>query len=274
MPELLNHPAVQAGLAPLVVSLVVAILLMRTRFAWVAILAGYATMVAMTTGFSFSPLSASRKLLLLVLLAPVAGLILDLAWPSSKRVAELATGAVALLAPWVFVSVLAQRDAGAAIAIGTGLAAFVAALVWLMLQLRHDGPATGAAGLGLGLATGIGALLSASSGYFLSGVAVAAASGSLLLLQLVAGRNFRAGYTGAMSIGVACALFAAATLLLAQLPWYALPLLLLVPAMVLLFPAGGMSARLRVVIVSLVALAAAVAPLLAAWFATRGGLIA
>ena len=66
--ELLNHPAVQGGVAPLVVALLIAILLARTRFAWLAIVAGYATTIALTMGFQFSPLTASRKILLLGLI--------------------------------------------------------------------------------------------------------------------------------------------------------------------------------------------------------------
>jgi hypothetical protein len=41
MLELADHPAVQGGVAPLVVALVVALALARTRFAWLAIVAGY-----------------------------------------------------------------------------------------------------------------------------------------------------------------------------------------------------------------------------------------
>src|SRR5437588_12500419 len=69
--ELLNHPAVQGGVAPLAVALVIATLLARTHFAWLAIVGGYAPMIALTTGFQFSPLTASRKILLLGLIVPV-----------------------------------------------------------------------------------------------------------------------------------------------------------------------------------------------------------
>ena len=43
MSQLLEHPAVQGGVAPFVVALVVALALGRTRFAWLAIVAGWAT---------------------------------------------------------------------------------------------------------------------------------------------------------------------------------------------------------------------------------------
>jgi len=57
-----SNPALQAafqgGIAPFVVALIVALVLARTRFAWLAIVAAYATQVALSTGFNFTPLSA------------------------------------------------------------------------------------------------------------------------------------------------------------------------------------------------------------------------
>ncbi|HVL56289.1 MAG TPA: hypothetical protein VM491_07280, partial [Burkholderiaceae bacterium] len=203
MQDWLAHPAIHAGVLPLLVALAVATALYRSRLAWLAVVAGYATVVALTTGFAFSPLTVSRKVLLLVLLAPLAGLAAD-ALPHRARLlhALLATGA-GLLSVWVFITVLAQRDAAAAVPAGAAIAAFVGALVWLMLRLRDDGAAAGAAGLGLGLAVGIAALLSASLGYFGSGVAVAAACGALLLVQLFSARLIEPGFTGTLPIGLA-----------------------------------------------------------------------
>ena len=139
-----------------------------------------------------------------------------------------------------------------------------------MLALRDDGLRAGAAGLGLGLATGIVAVLSASIGFLISGVAVAAAAGAVLLVQVVTSRNLAAGYTGALTVGLLCALFAAGSVLLAELKWYLLPLMLLVPLAVQL-PAGATLRPLpRAALLALVALAAAAIPIAAAWFAARG----
>src|SRR4051794_17065541 len=93
MRDLLDNPAVQAGVAPLIVALVIATILLRWRVAWLAIIAGFATMVALSTGFSFTPLSASRKVLLLTLAAPLVGVVLDYARPRWPRVG----GAVAIV---------------------------------------------------------------------------------------------------------------------------------------------------------------------------------
>jgi hypothetical protein len=268
MTTLLEHPAVQAALAPFVVALVVALVLSRTRFAWLAVLAAYATMTLLGTGFSFEPLTAGRKVVLLVLLLPVLGAVLD-AFSGRRRAFVPALALAAGVATvWVFVSVLAQRDAGKAAATGAGLALFVAALAWLVLRLRDDGIAAAAAGVGLGLATGIGALLSASTGYFAAGVSFAAGAGALLLVQVLSGRAIAPGLLGAATIGIGTALFAAASNTIAQLPWYALPLLLLVPLVAGSRLGAGRAPLQRAALLAAACAAAAAAPIVAAWVAT------
>lgn len=270
MDELLQNPAIQAGVAPFAAALVVATVLARTRFAWLAIVAGYAAMVALTTGFAFAPLSASRKVLLLVLLAPLLGLALDLVAPKARRAVialALASGAAAL---WAFATVLVQRDPLPALASGGLVAACTAGLVWLTTRLRADGVAAGAAGLGLGVAAGVSALLSASIGYLMSGIAIAAASGAMLLVQVVARRAIPPGLAGTLSLGVSASLVASATLMIAKLPWYALPLMLAIPAAASLFAGGRLPLTMRALLAAAVSIAAAALPVAAAWIATLG----
>ena len=272
MNELLDHPAFQGGVAPLAVALVVGFALARTRFAWLAIVAGYVTMVGLTVGFSFTPLTVARKTILLGLLAPVIGIAADMLPRPSRAIAPalaLIAGAASL---WVFQTILQQRESTAALAAGAGLALFVAVLVGSTIRLREYGLRGGAAGLGLGLATGIAGLLSASIGYFLAGVAVAASAGAMLLVQVVLGRRIAPGYTGTLTIGLLTALFAAGSLMLAELPWYALPLLLLVPLAVALPAPERMSLIVRAAIFAVYALVAAAIPILAAWYAAHGSL--
>lgn len=270
MNEWLQHPAFQAGIAPLVVALVVGLALSGTRYAWLGIVAAYATLVAQTTGFALEPLTAGRKVLLLSLAAPLVGIAVDAAGGRRAAVAfaAVAFGAASL---WVFQSILAQRSGPEVALLGGGVALFVALLLALMLRLRGDGLRTGAAGVGLGLGAGIAALLSASIGYFMAGVAIAAASGAMMLVQLLRRTGLAAGALGALSIGVPVALAASATLVLAELPWYALPALLVVPAAVALPAVADAGRWRRAFAFGFTALAAAAVPVLAAWLAARGG---
>ena len=272
MPEIVHHPAVQGGLAPFAAALIVAAILVRTKFAGLAILAAYACVVALTVGFGFSPLTVSRKILAVGLAAPAIGIVADMLGRGSRAITIAIAVCAGVATLWIFLPVLQQqRDAApAAWAVAAGLALFVAATVALVSRLRDDGLRTGAAGLGLGVAVGVGALLSASTGYLLNGIALAAALGALLVVQFAAGRNVAVGFTGAVPIGVLAALFAAATNVLAALPWYALPLLLLVPLAALIPLGSRLQFRARAVLLCAVCLAAAAPAILAAWHATRG----
>src|SRR5437867_10532361 len=122
MSELLQHPADQGAVAPLVVALAVALPLARTRFAWLAIIAAYATMIALTTGFSFSPLSAPRKILLLALLAPALGVTVDLLARHPRLTSVVTASAMGVASLWVFAPALRQHEAANAYLTAAGIA--------------------------------------------------------------------------------------------------------------------------------------------------------
>lgn len=272
MQELLDHPMVQAGVAPLVVALLVAGALWRTHVAWLAVVAGYATAVSLSAGIAFSPLTAGRKVTLLVLLSPLVGLALDRLAERAPRALPWLVGAICgLSTPWVFASLLGQREGMVRVTAAAALVVFVGLHTALMLRLRHDGAAGGAAGVAGGLGVGIAAVLSASIGYLTGGVGMAAAAGALLLLQFVFKQQRAPGYAGLLPIGFGLALFAAATTMLAQLPWHALPLLCAVPLLASWRVASDSAWRARLVLSTAVAVAAALPFVLAAWFAARAG---
>jgi len=266
MSALLDDPAVQAGLAPLLAALATAALLRRTRVAWLALVVAVATAFALTSGISFSPLTAARKTLLVILAAPLAGLALD-ARPARGAAAAALFG---LASVWVYWSVLSQRELAESLVLGGGVAVFVALAVLLALRLRGDGAAGAAATLALGLAVATCAFLAASIGNFVAGIALAAGAGALLLLQFGLGEEIRPGALGMLSAGVAAALFAATTFVLAELRWFVLPLLLL-PLLAAALPvARGAPLRLRLTLLCSLALTAAAVPVLAAWLAAGG----
>ena len=272
MSEFFDHPAFQGGVAPFVVALIVAFALGRTRFVWLAIMPAYATMVALDTGFTLFPPTVARKTWLIALLVPLAGVAADRYRRSSRQLVLGLAIAAGLLSLWVFRSVLQNREGAMAVAAGVGIAVFVAAMVAAVLRLRDDGVRCGAAGLGLGLAAGIGGILSASIGALVAGVAIAAACAAMLVVQVVLKRAIAPGFTGALPIGMIVALIAAGTQQLALLPWYALPLFLLVPlaASVPMPGAGPLLARASTL--SGWTVTAAVVPVSIAWYAARASL--
>jgi len=272
MNEIFDHPAFQGGLAPFLVALIVALALGRTRFVWLAIMPAYATMVALDTGFTLFPPTVARKTWLIALLAPLVGVAADRYRRSSRRIAPMLVVAAALLSIWVFRSVLANYEGSRAASVALGIAFFFAAMVAAVLRLRDDGIRCGAAGLGLGLAAGIGGILSASIGALVAGVALAAACAAMLVVQTMLRRTIAPGFTGTLPIGMIAALIAAGTEQLALLPWYALPLMLLVPVAASLPMPRPESRLARTAALSAWALAAAAFPIGVAWHAARASL--
>lgn len=269
MNEFLQHPAVQGGVAPFVVALIVAALLGRTRYAWLAVVAGYATMVVLSTGFSFSPLTAGRKIVLLTLVAAAAGIVIDALAPRVRTMAPALVAAAGIAAVWALWSILSQRQGMQFWLALAAVALFAAALAFLILRLRDDPVRAAAAGVGLGVATGIAAVLSASIGFLLAGMAVAAGSGALLLVWVITRQPVAPGFFGTLTLAVAIALFAEGAAMLAQMPWYAVLSLLLVPLAVLLPVRDDWPLIGRAFLLTVYALVAASVPIAAAWFAAR-----
>lgn len=234
MQELLDHPAVQGGLAPFVAGLAVALALFPVRLAGLAIAAALGAAVYLIGGFAFPPASAQQKILLVALAVPVLGVVVDLAFKPT-RVAGPVLGLVfGLLVLWVGWNVLKQKETAAMLAAGAGVAVLVGWVSASCFALRDDPLRAGAAALTLGLGVGISALLSASGSYGQYGASVGAGAGAFLLVQMLLGRTIQAGATFTLSAGAACGLIAAGALLGSSLPWYAAAVLALVPVAVLL----------------------------------------
>lgn len=229
MDDLLAHPAVQAAVAPLAVGLAVAALLLPLRLSGLAAAAGFLIAVYLIGNFSFSTLTATRKLVVLATAAPLLGVIADFAFKPTRvagPVLGVLFGAAAL---WVFWSVLVQQPFAHGLRLGAGVVALVGLTVAAAVPLQVDAVRAGAAGVGLGVGVGVGAVLGASALIGQYGIALGAASGGFLLLVMMLGRRVRAGASLALTVSVGAALLACAAVLLAQLPWTAAAALALVP---------------------------------------------
>jgi hypothetical protein len=229
MESFLGHPAVQGGVAPFVVGLIVVAILAKAKLGGLAVTAGFAVAVALASGFAFTPLTATRKVVLLGLLAPLVGIAMDFALRKSRTLTVVIALACGALTVWVFWSVLQQKPVGEALLLAGSLAVFVAWLVGSMLELAGQPVRAGAAALMLGLGTGVSAILGASALLGLYGIAIGAGAGAFVLAQMLTGKKIAAGATLTLSAAVAAGLVAAAALVLAQLPWYALIVLGLIP---------------------------------------------
>ena len=229
MQDVLNHPVIQGGVAPFLAALIVVAMFRFVRLGGLAVVAGFATAVFLVSGFDFSPLTATRKIVLLGLVAPLVGMLIDFAFKPTRIGSVLIVFAGGAAAAWAFWSILVQKELPDALMVGGLAAAFVAAATAIGLMLAAEPVRAGSAALTLGLSAGICAVLGASALFGMYGIALGAGAGAFLLLQMVTGKRIFAGMTFLLPATLLSGLLGAGTMVLAKLPWYALPALLLVP---------------------------------------------
>lgn len=267
MDELLQNPAVQAGVAPFVMALVATGLLMRTRFLGLAQIVGFAALVALAIGFSFESLTSTRKLVLVGLSTFLPVLLLELKDWSMRPVARSAVALLAgLAAVWVVLRLLQQKETTDALLAGAASALYLAALVESTLRVGSDSVRGAATGLVLGLASGALALLGASALLAQVGIAVGAAAGATLLVQMIAGRRTPAGATLSLPASVVAGLVGLLAVFTGALPWYCLLPTLAIPWATRLVPVGSRPVWLTAFLTAIVAFIPLLLALGLAWF--------
>jgi len=225
--ELLNHPAVQAGLAPFIAALIVAELFQRMRLSGLAIIAGFAATVYLASDFSLEPLTAARKIVLLGLLSALLTLPLLLLNPRWLRPFLALAGGVA--AVWVVLRILQQQEMLHMLLWGTGCAFFVGWLVFWMDGLNDTSVRAGSAGMALGFGSGGAALFGASALLGQFGLALGAAAGAYMLIQMLTNSPLPCGRSFTLPLSLIAGLTGCLAVLTAQLPWYVLPVLAVIP---------------------------------------------
>lgn len=267
MSDLLGHPAIQAGAAPFVTALVVAVCLRRTRLMGLAISAAFMVLVALTVGFSFEALTAQRKLVLMA--AATAALVPVLEMPAMRNRTDLAAAlaaAAAIAGVWTVLRVLQQYETSMALLAGSASALYMALMVAPVRQAAVV-PAA-ASSFGLGVATGVLALFGASALLAQMGVAIAAGAGAVLLVLMTSNRSDFASWTLALPAAVMCGLVGLVTVFTGSLPWYCLLPVLAVPWAARLTPKTGGPGWLSGALAVTTVLAPVSMAVVLAWLAT------
>src|SRR5687768_9036198 len=76
--EFFGHPAVQSGVAPFFVAFFTVLVLHRLRLGGLAVVAAFFAAVRLISGFGLQPLTPLRKIMLIAVITPVLGLLVDL----------------------------------------------------------------------------------------------------------------------------------------------------------------------------------------------------
>ena len=229
METLLTRPEIQSAAAPLLVALAVGLILRAFGRPWplLGAVLGFLASAWLINGLQFTPLTGTRKIILIAVAAGVVGTLLDLMPRLRGRLvwlALLSTGA----ALWLIWRVLVRRAGVDLLVVGAPAVMYVA---WLTLSLdvgrRREIP-TLAAGLALALGTGTVNMLGASALLGQLAFGLGAAIGGVFLL-VVFWKDSVAGAVFTLPAGILTGLLGYAGYAFAKVPWYALAILAIVP---------------------------------------------
>lgn len=227
MHALLNHPAIEAGLIPFIVALIVAELFQRMRLSGLAVIAGFAITVYLASNFATTLGGSTHKIIWLGLGSAAVAIALTLLdWSLWRPVLAIVAGAAAV---WVGLHLLLKHDVPLAMQWGAGIALYAAWVVYWFDGLRDDGISAGSAGVTLGLGTGGVVLLGASALLGKFALAVGAAAAAYLIIQVITNIRLSCGRTFTLPLSLIAALIGSYAVLASSLPWYILALLGLIP---------------------------------------------
>jgi len=267
MEELLQNPAIQAGILPFAAALIVAAVLRNTRQLGLAIAAGFLCAVALTMGFSFESLTSVKKLVLVGIAAAALGVVLEITtnqprWPHRLILAAVVAAGVF----WVLQRILQQKDASMAAVAGAAAAFYCLALLAGAERASRDPVCAAATVLVVGLASGALALLGASAQLAQLGIALGAGAGAALLVQMVAGASAPVGWTLGLAAQWIAGLIGLLAVFTGSLPWYCLLPLPLVAWSAKLAPGPARPVWQRAVLTVLFALVPVSLAVALAWF--------
>jgi len=267
--ELLNHPAVQAGLAPFMAAIVAAELLHRPRLSGLAIIAGFAATVYLASDFNFEPLTSSRKIVLSGIAGTLLALLIDIF--RTRLFASLLPMIGCAVAVWAALRILLQQEFSLALQWGAACAVYVGVLIWGMDKLLEKEPIRApVAAVALGFGTGAAALVGASALLGQFGLALGSAAAAHLLIQMFTRKTLSTGRVFTFPLALIAGLTGCIAALSARLPWYALILLAGIPFAARLAPLPGNSIRINGLLLLMLTLAIASGSVYLTWRSAGG----
>ncbi|MBL1293881.1 MAG: hypothetical protein COB61_008415 [Thiotrichales bacterium] len=248
--ELLNHPAIEAGIVPFVIALIAGAILPK-RYAWwstVVFTIAYFIAAWLILDGRLTPLSSSRKLVILGMGAVIVGVISHLSCSAATLQRIFITLAV-IAVGWLIWPRLMRLDITQQLIMGGGAAIYAIWLTFAFHQLRDEDIASSISATILGLATGLCALVGASSLLGELGIAIGASAAAISLYGLSRRIDHSAGFY--FSVSVLCALIGIASVLYAKVPWHVLIALASIPLAAMLFEWRYKSGLLRIIKLSI-----------------------
>jgi hypothetical protein len=229
-----------------------------------AIIAGFAVTVYLASDFSVVPLTAVRKIVVLGLASALLALVLTSL--QSRWLGWLLPVLGSVAAIWTVQRILQHQEPQVVLLWGAGCAVYVAILVWGMDMLSDREPLRAAsAATALGIGTGGAALVGASALLGQFGLSLGSAAAAHLLIQMISNKPLPTGRTFTLPIAVIAGLTGCLAVLSAQLPWYALPILAVIPVLARLAPLPNRSVLIRSLLLSILTFALAGGAIFVTW---------
>ena len=269
MMDLVNSPEMQTAVVPFAIALIVGLLLWR-RYpdrVCAGVIPGFVFSALLINGFNLTPLTGTRKIILVAVLAYCVSLLFELFNKQSATFKKSVYLLAMLAALWVVWPLLGRVDnlvSGLIIAAGL---LYVVLQVYYFQQFDNNRSKVIAGILSLGIATGASAILAASALYGQLSLAIVNAVVAILVLLIHS--QFKTvsllSYPASLLLG----LLGLATMVFAELPWYTLAILVFIPVVVQTEFANRLiknkSVFLATIILFFVAMLPAVVAVLSVW---------
>lgn len=249
--NLLNHPAIEAGIVPFLLALLIGALLPKRLPWWSALVFSLAYFAAawLILDGRLTPLSSSRKLVIAGAGAVMLGLLLQHLITGSRALQQTFIVLAIAAVGWLIWPKFVRADLWQQVTLASATAVYALWLSFAFYQMRDEDIATSISATVLGFATGICALIGASSLLGELGIAVGASSAAIAIIGLGKRIDHSAGFY--FPVAVLCALTGVASVLYAKVPWYALLALAGIPLLAMLFEWRYKSTITRIIKLSL-----------------------
>jgi hypothetical protein len=276
MDQLLSRPEIQSALAPFVIALLVYLGLRKfTGVAWLwGLMAAFLASAALINGLTVTPLTGTRKIILLVIGAFFIAATFRWVMPSNGLQRRFSTIISQLSLLWVFWAVVSRMNSTAMVLFLVGSISLVLALEYLFVRMIDKPAQLHSAGFSLLLGVGLSATAAASALLGQLALALAAASGGAFLGWIVTGSTPAKQSRQPIAVLpyiIAPALLGVAAVIFARLPWYAMIPLTAIPLVVSLVPQKAESRLLRAILSSLPGLVIALGVAFYVWQAGSSG---
>ena len=276
MEQLLSRPEIQSAVVPFVIALMAYLGLRKiTTAAWLwALLVAFLASAALINGLIVTPLTGTRKIILLVIASFIAAALLHRVIRSDNLQRRFTTiiSQVALLL--VFWAVVGRMDSAAMMLFLVGSISLVLVSEHLFVRVIDNPAQLHGAGFSLLLGVGLSATAAASALLGQLALALAAASGGAFLGWIVTGGTSAKQSTQPITVLpyiMASALLGVAAVIFARLPWYALIPLTSIPLAVSLVPQKFESRFVNALLASLPGLVIALAVAFYVWQSGNSG---